>query len=394
MKLKICYIVTVPITIRSFFIPQLKYLSENGFDVSVVCSKDESLQEELGKEIIYHPIEIPRGISFWSSFKAIRQLILFFRKEQFDIIQYSTPNAAMYASIAGKITGIKVRNYHVMGFRYLGAKGILKYMLKVIEIFSCKNSTHIECVSESNLEIGIKEKIFERKKAVVVWNGSSGGVDLKRFDYNKRHKYRKEIRKEYGLSERDFIFGFVGRITRDKGVNELLDAFSKIENAKLLMVGEVEGASTLESQLYSSSLVNSNIVYMGQVSDVERYYAAIDVLVLPSYREGFGNVVIEAAAMGTPAIVSNIPGPIDAVKVGETAQVVEPRSTESLLKAMKQFQTVDYIEMGQQAERFAREKFDSEVLCGKILKRKEEINASSNIVKRRAFCKSKDSTLQ
>lgn len=213
-------------------------------------------------------------------------------------------------------------------------------------------------------------------------------VDLERFDYSRRFEYRKEIRKKYGLSEKDFVFGFVGRITRDKGVNELLHAFSKIKNAKLLMVGEAEGASTLKQQLYTSSLTNPNIVYTGQVFDVEKYYAAIDVLVLPSYREGFGNVIIEAAAMGTPAIVSNIPGPIDAVKVGETAQVVEPRSTESLLKAMKQFQTMDYLAMGEQAERFAREKFDSTMLCRKILERKENIN-----VKRRTLYKKKGSTL-
>lgn len=393
-KIKICYIVTLPITIRSFFIPQLKYLSENGFDVSVVCAKDESLQEELGHEIAYYPIEIPRGISVLGSIKATSQLIHFFRKEQFDIIQYSTPNAAMCASVAGRITNINVRNYHVMGFRYLGARGLLKYILKKIEKISCKNATHIECVSKSNLEIGVKEKLFERDKAVVVWNGSSGGVDLERFDFRKRAEYREEIRKKYGFLERDFIFGFVGRITRDKGVNELLDAFSKIENAKLFMVGEVEGASTLERQLYRASLANPNIVYTGQVSDVERYFSAIDILVLPSYREGFGNVVIEAAAIGTPAIVSNIPGPVDAVKEKETALIVKTKSTESLLKAMKQAQTMDYIEMGQKAEQFARENFDSVVLCRKILERKVEINGCSNIVKRRTHRKSGDSALQ
>ncbi len=180
MKIKICYVVTVPITIRSFFIPQLKYLAENGFDVSVVCSKDDSLQMELGNDITYHPIEMPRGISFFASLKAIKELTDYFKKEEFDIIQYSTPNAAMYASIAAKKVGCRIRNYHLMGFRYLGASGILKSILKTMEIVSCKNSTHIECVSKSNLEIGINEKIFKMDKAVVVWNGSSGGVDLNR----------------------------------------------------------------------------------------------------------------------------------------------------------------------------------------------------------------------
>lgn len=373
MKVKICYIVTVPITIRSFFIPQLKYLANNGFDVSVVCSKDELLQQELGNTITYHPIEMPRGISFLGSLKAVWELFCYFREEGFDFIQYSTPNAAMYASIAGRLANIKVRNYHLMGFRYLGTKGILRFILKKMEKISCNYSTHIECVSNSNLEIGIKEKVLKKEKAQVVWNGSSGGVDLKRFDYSKRLTYRKEIRSKYGLSESDFVFGFVGRITKDKGVNELLEAFLSIEDAKLLMVGKEEGASTLNQRIYNVSMENSNIIFVGQVKDVEKYYAALDVLILPSYREGFGNVIIEAAAMGTPAIVSNIPGPIDAVEIGKTALVVNKKDTDSLLEAMKKIQRMDYIEMGVQAEQFAREKFDSETLCRKILETKKEI---------------------
>lgn len=373
MKVKICYIVTVPITIRSFFIPQLKYLANNGFDVSVVCSKDELLQQELGNTITYHPIEMPRGISFLGSLKAVWELFCYFREEGFDFIQYSTPNAAMYASIAGRLANIKVRNYHLMGFRYLGTKGILRFILKKMEKISCNYSTHIECVSNSNLEIGIKEKVLKKEKAQVVWNGSSGGVDLKRFDYSKRLTYRKEIRSKYGVSESDFVFGFVGRITKDKGVNELLEAFLSIEDAKLLMVGKEEGASTLNQRIYKVSMENSNIIFVGQVKDVEKYYAALDVLILPSYREGFGNVIIEAAAMGTPAIVSNIPGPIDAVEIEKTALVVNKKDTDSLLKAMKKIQRMDYIKMGVQAEQLARKKFDSEILCRKILERKQAI---------------------
>lgn len=383
MKVKICYIVTLPVTIRSFFIPQLRYLARNGFDVSVVCSRDDSLQEELGNEITYHPIEMPRGISLFGSLKAVWYLYRYFREERFDLIQYSTPNAAMYASIAGRLVNIKVRNYHLMGFRYLGSSGISKYILKKMEIISCKNSTHIECVSNSNLEIGVKEKIFEKEKAVVVWNGSSGGVDLKRFDYCKRSQYRNEIRTKYDLLESDFVFGFVGRITKDKGINELLNAFFKIDNAKLLMVGEVEGTSTLDQRLYSSSLRNPSIVYTGQVTDVEKYYAAIDVLVLPSYREGFGNVVIEAAAMGTPAIVSNIPGPVDAIIENKTAYIVEPHDSNMLYSSMEKIKDCDNDSMGFEAYEYAKKYFDSKELCGKILKRKNKIIEARTKVRRK-----------
>ena len=116
---KICYVVTIPTTIRSFFMSQLQYLAKPGFDVSVSCARDEKLLEDMGKGIHYIPTDIPRGISFGGSIKAVKELINIFKREKFDLIQYSTPNAALYASIAAKIVGCKIRNYHLMGFRYL-----------------------------------------------------------------------------------------------------------------------------------------------------------------------------------------------------------------------------------------------------------------------------------
>lgn len=367
---KICYVVTIPGTIESFFIPQLQYLAQNGFDVTVICSPDKKLQEKLGEEIRFLPVVIPRGLSFIGSIKTIGEIKRILKKERFDFIQYSTPNASLYASIAAKMANCKVRNYHLMGFRYLGASGIGGIILKMIEKITCMLSTSIECVSKSNLEIGVRERIFPRDKAAIVWNGSSGGVDLKRFDYEKRETYRAEIRRKLGIEENEFVYGFVGRITKDKGVNEILTAFSHSDGAKLLMVGPQEGIETLDQSLYHKSMTDGRIIYTGIVTDVEKYYAAIDVLLLPSYREGFGNVIIEAAAMGTPAIVSDIPGPMDAIERNKTAFVVEPRNTIALADAMKKMKEIDYEKMGKLSNIYVKERFDSEVLCHKILERK------------------------
>lgn len=367
---KICYVVTIPLTIRAFFIPQLKYLAENGMDVSVVCSSNEKLQKELGEKVRFIPITIPRGMSVLGMVKAIVELRKLFRKERFDLIQYSTPNAALCAVIAGKLAGIRLRNYHLMGFRYLGAGGIGKIILKTLERITCSLSTSIECVSNSNLELGVQEGIFPRDKATVVWNGSSGGVDLQRFDFSKRESWRKEIRQKIHYAQDDFVFGFVGRITRDKGVNEILEAFSYISFGKLLLVGSEEGVGTLDQDLLEQARKNPNITFYGSVTDVEKYYAAIDVLLLPSYREGFGNVVIEAGAVGTPSIVSDIPGPIDTIERNNTALVVPVKNVEALATAMKQVCGLNYTIMGQNAAKFAKEKFDSRVQCQKILERK------------------------
>ena len=368
---KICYVVTIPGTIESFFIPQLQYLAEKGFDVTVICSKSDTLQEDLGNNVRFIPAEIPRGISIGGSLRAIGQLRTIFQKEHFDLIQYSTPNAAFYASIAAKWAGCKVRNYHLMGLRYLGASGMGRAILKTIEKIACANSTSIECVSKSNMELGIREGLFPREKVTVVWNGSTGGVDLAKFDYARRDQWRGEIRGELGYSDKDFVYGFVGRITRDKGINELLEAYLRLNSdAKLLLVGEIEDEQTLNQELFEKAKKDSNVVIHNAVSDIERYYAAIDVLILPSYREGFGNVVIEAGAVGTPAIVSHIPGPIDTIDPGVTALTVPVKDAKALADAMERMRHADYVNMGRSAARFAKEKFDSNVLCQKILERK------------------------
>lgn len=368
---KICYVVTIPLTIRAFFIPQLRYLAEHGFDVTVVCCDDGRIAGELGSAIHFHGVDMPRGLSVVGSLRAISQLRSFFREQAFDLIQYSTPNAALYASVAAKAAGCRVRNYHLMGNRFLGSKGLGRWFLKMMDKLACRLSTSVECVSQSNLELGAKEGVYPREKATVVWNGSSGGVDLIKFDLRRRRQWRSELRQTLGYREDDFVFGFVGRITRDKGINELLDAFFQLDNdSKLFLIGGVEDNGTLDAAMWQKAVDSPNVLIHAPSNEVEQYYAMIDVLVLPSYREGFGNVVIEAAAMGTPAIVSEIPGPIDAVIRGETALTVIPKSSQALRSAMQRIAKMDASAMGARAAAFARECYDSRIMNEKILERK------------------------
>lgn len=375
MKRKICYITTIALSIRAFFVPQMKYLAENGYDVTVVCSPDEKLQEELGENIRFIPVSIARGISPKTLLGSIMKLKKLFREEKFDIVQYSTPNAAFCASIAAWLAGVKIRNYHLMGLRYLGMSGVAREIFKIIERITCCLSTHIECVSNSNLELAVKEHIFKREKAEVVWNGSTGGVDLDRFSAAKRDTYRSEVRRELGLLEGEYVFGFVGRITKDKGVNELLSAFYGInKNCKLLIVGDKEG-ETVDAGLWERALKSKNIIIKNAVRDIERYYAAIDVLVLPCYREGLGMVIVEAAAMGTPVICSNIPGTVDAMKDGKTGFLVNVKDVGSLREKMEMFLNNPTLskEMSEDCIRFIKNNFDSRILNQKIKERKDKL---------------------
>lgn len=369
----ICYIVTIPLTIRSFFIPQLTYLQEKGINVTVICQYEKNFGKEL-KNINYIPVNIPRGIDFLGMIRALLKLIKIFRKNKYDMIQYSTPNAAFISSLAGCAAGIKIRNYHMMGIRYLGFHGAVKNIFKIIEKVTCMFSTSVECVSKTNLKLCIKERLFKPEKGTVVWNGSTGGVDLNKFDYSKRKLWRNEIRNKLGYSEKDFVYGFVGRITKDKGINELLTAFLALkDDSKLLIVGSVEKDNHLDARLLKKAYEYPNIIFHDFVSDIERYYAAMDVLILPSYREGFGNVVIEAGAVGTPAIVTDIPGPMDTIVKMKTALSIPAKNILKLEQAMKKIRILDYKQMGQFAAEFSSNHFDCEKLNQKVFERKSRL---------------------
>lgn len=369
---KICYCTTIPLTFCAFMLRSVEYLHEHtDWDISVICSNDEDYVATFPEYIHYYPIDMKRGLNF-DGIAAIRKMKKIFKENRFDMVQFSTPNAALYASIAAKSAGVPIRNYHLMGLRYMGSSGIGRDLLKRMEKTACRNATDIECVSRSNLLLSVKEGLFPAEKATVVWNGSTGGVDLKRFDHNKRSVWRSEIREKLGISDSDFVYGFVGRLTKDKGVNELLQAFLDLDSdAKLLLIGFTSEVSTLDRSLLERAQHSDRVIFHESVRDIERYFAAIDVLALPSYREGFGNVVIEAAAVGTPAIVSDIPGPTDAVVDGQTALTVRPGDPTELKDAMIRIRELDYQLMGEQAAKFAAEHFDSEKLFEKILERKQ-----------------------
>lgn len=308
---KICFITTIPLTIRCFILKLVEYIHDNtDWDISIICDFDDNFKNELPQYIHYYPIKMKRGINLLG-INAIWEMIKIFKKQKFDIIQYSTPNASFYAALAGKISKVKVRLYCQWGLAYIGFSGIKRKILKIIEKIICKLSTNIEPDSKSNLDFSHSEKLYPESKGNVIWNGSACGVDITKFDVKRKENYRAEIRSKYSITDKDMVYGFVGRITRDKGINELFSAFRKFlsENPKayLLLVGNSEIDNTIDKNLYEWSKNEKNVIYVGFTSEVEKFLSAMDVYILPSYREGFGMGVVEAEAMAVPVIVTRIP---------------------------------------------------------------------------------------
>lgn len=338
MEKKICSLYRVPYGIRAFMLNNLQYLSvKGGYDCTVICSQENSLtKEELGN-IKYIPFEAKRGnVSPWEVLKCTYKLYQIFRREKFSIVQYSTANISLYSCIAGWLAGVPVRIFCQWGIDYIDHNGFKRFFYKMMERITCLFSTNVQPDSYANLKFAIDEHLYPSSKGNVIYNGSACGVDLTRFSIAQKQVWKKEISKQYHLPDDKMIFGFVGRLALEKGINELLKAYLDLKdnNSILMMVGPYYGVDDLDQELYQKAQDSDNIIFVGPVADVERYYAAFDYLILPSHREGFGLVVLEAAAMGTPTIVSNIKGPTEFVKDNHNGLYFEVGSVNSLKTAL------------------------------------------------------------
>lgn len=378
-KQRICVVATKAITIRTFLLDQLVFLSKNGFDITIICDYDQDLSATCPKELNYLTVPMERSTSVFSTVLGIYLLFKILRKNRFDMMQYCTPKAAFVSSLASWLAGVPVRLYCQWGIRYVGMMGLPRNVLKLIEKIICRLSTHISPDSYGNLDFSVSEGIYEKNKASVVHFGSANGVDLNRFDFYKRSGWRAEIRMELGLSETDFVFGWVGRVTRDKGVSELIGAFLEVvgvdSNSHLLMVGGTDENHGLPNEVISRISLHPNIHYIGPKKTVEKYYAAMDILVAPSYREGFGVVALEAQALGVPVITTDIPGPREAVVDGKTGLLVPVAQISPLVTAMLRLKNDTALVklMGEEGIKYVQSHFEQGVFWFKVLEHRKNL---------------------
>ena len=373
---KICFISTIPITLNAFVLKAAEYIHENtDWDISFICDYDEKFEKSLPEYIHYIPVPMKRGISI-AGVKAMLEMKKIFKREKFDLIQYSTPNASLYASMAGRLAHVPVRLYCQWGMAFVGFQGLKRKIFQMEEKYVCHLSTHIEPDSNSNLRFAHEIGLYPKSKGSVIWNGSACGVNLTKFDVSNKEEYRKDIREQLDIPENAFVYGFVGRITRDKGVNELLEAYKKLnDDSYLIMVGPSEVDKTINQELYTWASKNEKIKFTGYTTVVEQYLSAMDCYILPSYREGFGMGVVEAEAMGVPVIVTDIPGPTDAMIYNETGIVVQKADVESLYNAMISVREdkVRYFAMAEKAHDFAVNNFEQKQLFNYILEDRKKL---------------------
>lgn len=327
-----------------FFKGQLKFLSDH-YDITFVSSNEENPNElqERAKAygVSYYEIPMSREISLGTDIQSLFRFLRYFAKEKPDAVHGNTPKGALLAMLAAKLTGVKTRIYMCHGLRYQGCSGLKRKILIAMEKLTSRCATHVLCVSDGVRETLQADGICSTQKSRVIGSGSCNGIDMSQFNptaYSEEQK--KELRARYGIAPDEFVFISMGRIVKDKGVNEMVRAFIRYrkENpmVRLMILGAFEDAlNPVDEEV--ASIIRENkegVVFCGRQQDVKPFLAASQCLLMPSYREGFGLVLMEAGAMGLPVISSDIIG-CNNVVTKDNGLLVPPKDVEALYSAMR-----------------------------------------------------------
>lgn len=332
--MKLIRVTTVPGTLVAFCSGLLRELHEqDGYDVVAVSSPGKQLEAIFEREGI-RTIEVPmeRHISPMKDIKSLWQMWQVMRKEKPDLVHSMTPKAGMITMVASWLAGVPIRIHTFTGLVFPTSKGMKRRVLMATDWLTCACATHIIPEGE-----GVKSDLLDnhitKKPIKVLGHGNIRGIDL---DFFNPEFYPDK------KDENVFTFVFVGRIVGDKGINELVEAFVRLNQehpqTKLVLVGpEEKTLDPIKAETKSLIENHSSIEAVGSRKDVRPYYAAVDALVFPSYREGFPNVVIEAGAMGLPSIVTDINGSREIIIEGENGTIIPSKDSEALYQAMKRF---------------------------------------------------------
>ncbi|TXK75414.1 glycosyltransferase family 4 protein [Mesonia sp. HuA40] len=345
-KHKLIRITTVPLSLEKLLEGQLEYMQQY-YEVTGISADCEKL-EELGRARHYNtfPVEMTRQITPWQDVKALWRLYNYLKQEKPTIVHTHTPKAGIVGMLAAKLAGVPIRLHTVAGLPLMEATGIKRKILNAVERVTYACATKVYPNSVGLQKFILKQGFTHKNKLKIIGQGSSNGIDTSHFDpkiYDE--SIIVELRKELGITSEDFVFIFVGRLVSDKGINELVQAFQNLklkggisgQNAKLLLVGPLETElDPLHEETLEAIASNAAIISVGYQEDVRPYLAVSDALAFPSYREGFPNVVMQAGAMGLPAIVSDINGCNEIIIPNKNGIIIPPKNTEALQDAMQE----------------------------------------------------------
>lgn len=335
-KKRICLIIASPLTIRFFLLGQIEALARK-YELTVITNTDDTaFLAHLGVPVRVIPVAIERNVALWLDLKALVRLAYIFSREKFDIVHSLSPKSGLLTMVSAWLVKMPVRIHTFQGEVWITRRGLWRSFLKFLDWLVARLATHLLVVSFSEEKFLIEQGVVPPGKLQILANGSICGVDTSRFKPDA--KARHDLRASIGIPEEDIVILYLGRLNVDKGLLDLAKAFAKIiqkhPHAHLLVVGPDEGG--MRGKIKSHCNHGGSHVHFADYTDVpERYVSACDILCLPSYREGFGLVLIEAAATGIPTVGSRIYGVTDAIVDSQTGLLFTVGSIDDLAEKIE-----------------------------------------------------------
>jgi len=350
------------------------------YEVVVVSSPDKELkwiEEREGVKTI--PLKMARNIELWTDLKALWKMIGVMRREKPYIVHSITPKAGLISMLAAKICGVPVRMHTYTGLVFPTATGLKQKILIWMDKLLCACATYINPEGQG-VANDLRKFNITKKPLHIIGNGNVRGVDAEYWkkESTNEHKLTQNINEARNLQKESnnaepFTFVFVGRIVGDKGINELIEAFKRLKpnSAKLILVGPYEeNLDPVKTETKSEIDNNPNIVWVGKQDDVRPYYEQANAFVLPSYREGFPNTVLEAGAMDLPCIVTNINGANEIIIPEENGIIVPSKDANALYQAMQRFINDPELvgKMKRNARKMVIDRYEQKFIWGELLK--------------------------
>lgn len=339
-KSKIIRITTVPASMNVILKGQLGWMNQY-YEIVGVTGQDEKHFPDLIKRegIRMIPVFMARNISILKDLISVWTLFRIFRKEKPDIVHTHTPKAGLAGMIAAFLAGVPVRLHTVGGIPWMEIRGIKRKILKTTERLTYRLADRVYPNSTGLKKFIIEEGLDRSVSIKVLGKGSSNGINTDFFASDFEPGIREKMRQSQGIASHDIVLGYVGRVAREKGIGEWIEAFDRLRTTypvKMVLIGLFEREYGGLNEFLEYKINNDpDIQFLGRFDDVRPYYALMDIFVFPSYREGFPNALLEACAMGLPVVATDINGCNEIVEDGISGLLIPPKSSEDLYLALK-----------------------------------------------------------
>lgn len=373
--MKILHVVNISFVLPYYLGKQVEFMQANQCEIYVACSdSDQLMQFACEKKIKILAVPILRQFSFFQDILSAWKICRFIRENKIDIVVGHTPKGALIGLFGAFLAGCPRRVYFRHGVMYETSVGIKRFFLKNIERFTGLLAKIVVCVSPSVLLMSNRERLSDRFKNIILYKGTCNGVDVSYYNSESVNENEKfQLKRQFSINQQAKVVGYVGRLVKDKGISELIYAWDivskRFPEAVLLLVGPLEKRDAISKEVEKKIKNHPTIIVTGFQQNVKVFYSIMDMFILPSFREGFPTVVLEASSMSIPVITTRNTGCIDSIVENETGIFTE-LSSKAIADAIIFYLENDTtrIKHGQQGSLFVRTEFAQEFIWDNLLK--------------------------